>query len=100
MGQVEDTIERLKFLEVEKENLLVEVEELKKMANEKALDLENEVEALHYQVSGLKLLIAKSEKAESEVTSEPELSADQTSKIIKPQRSRFRALLDRATEWI
>jgi hypothetical protein len=57
------TIEKIKTLETEKKNLLVEIEGLKKIADTKALTLENEVGALREEVKSLKLLVTGSESS-------------------------------------
>ncbi len=51
------TFEKIKNLEVEKKNLLVEIEELKKIADAKAITLEKEVGALRDEVKSLKTLV-------------------------------------------
>ncbi len=55
------TIEKIKNLEAEKKNLLLEIEGLKKMADAKAISLESEVGALRDEVKSLKILINGSE---------------------------------------
>jgi hypothetical protein len=55
------TIEKIKALEVEKKNLLVEIEGLKRIADTKAMALENEVGALREEVKSLKILVNGSE---------------------------------------
>jgi hypothetical protein len=55
------TIEKIKTLEAEKKNLLLEIDELKKIADTKATTLENEVGALRDEVKSLKVLINGSE---------------------------------------
>ena len=60
------SIEKLKSLEAEKKNLLIEIEELKKMADTKATELEIEVGALRDEVMALKTLINKSETNEAQ----------------------------------
>jgi hypothetical protein len=67
---LKETIEKIKTLEAEKKNLLVEIEGLKKMADAKAVALESEVGALRVEVRSLKVLINGSEP-----------SADQVNKI-------------------
>ncbi len=57
------TIEKIKALEVEKKNLLVEIEGLKKIADTKAMALENEVGALREEVKSLKILVNGSESS-------------------------------------
>ena len=55
------TIEKIRTLEAEKKNLLVEIEGLKKIADSKAVALENEVNALKEEIKSLKILIGGSE---------------------------------------
>jgi uncharacterized protein (UPF0335 family) len=57
MSILKDTIEKIKNLEAEKKNLLLEIEELKKRADAKATNLESEVAALREEAKSLKLLI-------------------------------------------
>jgi uncharacterized protein (UPF0335 family) len=56
------TIEKIKALEAEKKNLLVEIEGLKKMADAKAVALESEVGALRDEVKSLKTLMSVPEQ--------------------------------------
>ncbi len=51
------TVEKIKTLEAEKKSLLAEIESLKKMADVKAVALENEVGALRAEVKSLKVLM-------------------------------------------
>lgn len=60
---LKNTIEKIKTLEVEKKNLLVEIEGLKKIADTKAMALENEVGALREEVESLKILVNGSESS-------------------------------------
>jgi uncharacterized protein (UPF0335 family) len=55
------TIEKIKGLEAEKRNLLMEIEALKKMADAKAATLESEVGALRDEVKSLKTLVSAPE---------------------------------------
>jgi uncharacterized coiled-coil DUF342 family protein len=55
------TVEKIKSLEVEKRNLLMEIETLKKMADAKAATLESEVGALRDEVKSLKVLVSAPE---------------------------------------
>jgi hypothetical protein len=57
------TIEKIKTLEIEKKNLLVEIEGLKKIADTKAMTIENEVGALREEVKSLKILVSGSESS-------------------------------------
>ena len=56
-----DIIRKIKNLEAEKKSLLLEIGELKKMADAKATDLESEVTALRDEVKLLKILMNESE---------------------------------------
>ena len=58
MSSLQKTIEKIKNLEKEKKNLLLEIEGLKKMADEKATALENEIAALRDEVKSLKVLMS------------------------------------------
>jgi hypothetical protein len=55
------TVEKIKTLEAEKNSLLAEIEGLKKMADAKAVALENEVGALRAEAKSLKVLMSPSE---------------------------------------
>jgi hypothetical protein len=63
MSSFKDTIEKIKNLETEKKSLLVEIEELKKMADAKAIALESEVGALRDEVKSIKILINNPESS-------------------------------------
>lgn len=51
-------VERIKTLESERQSLLLEIEELKKMADSKAKALENEVSMLREEVKSLRILLS------------------------------------------
>ena len=57
MSSLQKTIEKIKNLETEKKNLILEIEGLKKMADAKANALENEIIALREEVRSLKVLM-------------------------------------------
>ena len=57
VSSCKSTIERIKALETERRNLLLEIEELKKMADAKAKALENEINMLRDEVKELRLLL-------------------------------------------
>jgi len=57
MSSLQKTIEKIKNLETEKRNLLLEIEGLKKMADAKATALENEIVALREEAKSLKVLM-------------------------------------------
>ena len=58
MSSLKNTIEKIKSLEEEKRNLLVEIEGLKKKADARANTLENEVGALREEVKSLKIIVS------------------------------------------
>jgi hypothetical protein len=57
MSSLKTTIDKIKNLEAEKRNLLVEIKTLKKMADAKAATLESEVGLLRDEVKSLKILV-------------------------------------------
>ena len=67
INNLKESIEKIKNLEAEKKNLLLEIEELKKTADAKAVALENEVRALRDEVKSLKTLINWSEPSPEQV---------------------------------
>ena len=56
-SSLKNTVEKIKTLEAEKKNLLVEIEGLKKIADAKAISLESEVGALRDELKSLKSLV-------------------------------------------
>jgi len=58
MSSLKATVEKIKSLEDEKKSLLLEIEELKKMADAKATALESEVGALRDEIRSLKMLMS------------------------------------------
>jgi len=61
MSSLRNVVERLKGLESERKNLLLEIEELKKMADSKARALESEVSMLREEVKSLRILLGAEE---------------------------------------
>ena len=61
MSSLRNVVERLKTLETERKNLLLEIEELKKMADSKAKALESEVNMLREEVKSLRVLLGAEE---------------------------------------
>jgi hypothetical protein len=57
MSDLKQTMEKIKSLEMEKQNLPEEIEELKKLADAKAATLENEVATLREESKSIKNLI-------------------------------------------
>ncbi|MBT0159470.1 hypothetical protein G4O51_05750 [Candidatus Bathyarchaeota archaeon A05DMB-2] len=58
MSSFKSTVERIRALEAERKNLLLEIEELKKMADAKAKALESEITMLRDEVKSLRLLLS------------------------------------------
>lgn len=58
VSSFKSTIERIKALETERKNLLLEIEELKKMADVKAKALESEINMLRDEVKSLRALLS------------------------------------------
>jgi hypothetical protein len=56
------TVERIKTLENERKNLLLEIEELKRMADAKARALESEISMLRDEVKSLRILLGGEEQ--------------------------------------
>ena len=59
MSSLQKTIEKIKSLEVEKKNLLVEMEDLKKMADAKATNLEMEIASIRNEIKSLKIIMGQ-----------------------------------------
>jgi uncharacterized protein (UPF0335 family) len=61
MSSFKSTVERIKALEAERKNLLLEIEELKRMADAKAKALESEINMLRDEVKSLRVLLSGEE---------------------------------------
>jgi seryl-tRNA synthetase len=61
MSNFKSVVERLRTLENERKNLLLEIEELKRMADSKATALESEVGMLREEVKSLRVLLGAEE---------------------------------------
>ena len=61
LNSLKSTIKRIRALETERKNLLLEIQELKRMANAKAMALENEIIILRDEVKSLLLLLSGEE---------------------------------------
>jgi uncharacterized protein (UPF0335 family) len=59
MSSLKETIKKIKNLEAEKKSLLLEIDELKKVADAKANALEIEVAKLRDDVKSLKVLMGQ-----------------------------------------
>jgi len=57
MNSFKGFVEKIKTLESERRSLLLEIEELKKMADSRAKALENEVNMLREEVKSLRILL-------------------------------------------
>jgi hypothetical protein len=75
VSTLKGTIEKIKTLEAEKKNLMLEIDGLKKIADAKAVTLENEVGALRDEVKSLKVLINGAE---------PNVAPAEPANIVKP----------------
>ena len=62
MSSLHKTIEKIKNLEAEKQSLMLEIEELKKMADTKASALETELASLREEVKTLKILMGQDQE--------------------------------------
>jgi uncharacterized protein YlxW (UPF0749 family) len=61
MSSFKSTVERIRALETERKNLLLEIEELKRMADAKAKALESEINMLRDEVKSLRTLLSGEE---------------------------------------
>jgi uncharacterized protein YlxW (UPF0749 family) len=61
MSNLKNMVEHLRTLETERKNLLLEIEELKRMADSKAKALESEVSMLREEVRSLRVLLGAGE---------------------------------------
>jgi uncharacterized protein YlxW (UPF0749 family) len=61
LSDIKSVVERLRNLENERKNLMLAVDELKKMADSKATALESEVNMLREEVRSLRLLLGAEE---------------------------------------
>jgi len=74
MSNFKSIVERIRTLETERKNLVLEIEELKKMADSKAKALESEVGMLREEVKSLRVLLG---------AGEPEVEAGQKKKQVR-----------------
>jgi len=61
MSNLRNVVEKLKALETERKNLLLEIEELKKVADAKTKALESEISMLREEVKSLRILLGAEE---------------------------------------
>jgi hypothetical protein len=76
MSSLKNTMEKIKSLEAEKQQLLIERDSLKKIVDEKASKLEREVGALRDEVKSLRGLIGERE-------GQPEAQAKEVNSTVK-----------------
>jgi ATP:corrinoid adenosyltransferase len=76
MSILKNTIERLKNLKAEEKNLLLEIDELKKMADAKATALEGKVNTLRDEVKLLKILMNGSEQEREKLNNSAHVCAE------------------------
>ena len=61
MNHLKKVVEKIRTLENERKNLLLEIEELKKMADSKTKALESEISMLREEVKSLRVLLGAEE---------------------------------------
>ena len=61
MSSLKRLVEKIKSLETERKNLMLEIEELKKLADAKAKALESEISMLREEVKSLRVLLGVEE---------------------------------------
>jgi uncharacterized protein YlxW (UPF0749 family) len=66
MSKLKSVVDKIRALETERKNLMLEIDELKKMADAKAKTLESEISMLREEVKSLRVLLSGEE-------TEPEL---------------------------
>jgi hypothetical protein len=66
MSNIKNTVDQIRSLESERGNLLLEIEELKKMADAKAKALESEINMLRDEVKELRLLLSGEDNDEDD----------------------------------
>ncbi len=62
MSSLKGIVEKIRNLETERNSLLLEIDELKKMADSKARALESEVSMLREEVKSLRILLGGDEE--------------------------------------
>jgi uncharacterized protein YlxW (UPF0749 family) len=80
MSNFKSIVERIRTLESERKNLMLEIDELKKMANSKAGALESEVSMLKDEVKSLRVLLGGDEPPEEKPEVDPAQKKRQTHK--------------------
>lgn len=63
MSNFKSIVERIRQMEAERKNLLLEIEELRKMADSKATALESEIGMLRDEVKSLRVLLGAEQPA-------------------------------------
>ncbi len=80
MSNFKSIVERIRTLESERKNLMLEIDELKKMANSKAGALESEVSMLKEEVKSLRVLLGGDDPLEEKPEADPAQKKRQTHK--------------------
>jgi uncharacterized protein (UPF0335 family) len=61
MSKLKSVVDKIRALETERKNLMLEIDELKKMADAKAKTLESEISMLREEVKSLRVLLGAEE---------------------------------------
>jgi len=88
MSSLKDTIEKMKSLEAEKKNLLMEIGELKKVADARNSNLESEIASLKDEIESLKSLLMEPEK-EQESSEESREETEVSSKVSSSKKATY-----------
>ena len=91
MSSLRDMAEKIKTLDAEKKNLLLEIEELKKLAESKTRALESEVGMLREEVESLRTLLdieVDPPKTEPEQDSSEELQSPSSTEKPEQEKSK------------
>ena len=78
MSSLKDTHEKIRNLETEKKNLLLEIADLKKMVDAKAANLKNEIASLREEIESIKILLeleTKQQPSDKSLQEETRVSA-------------------------
>ncbi len=70
-SSLQDTIEKIKKLEAEKKSLLIEIDELKKLADARASTLETEIASLREEAKTLKSLTGQERLSQQSSITQP-----------------------------
>ena len=90
MSNTKDTVTKVRNLEEEKQNLLAQFEELKKLAEMKSRTLENEISAIKDQIESLKAVMGQEQNHLSNHNSLGGESQDSVMKLVEKIISRIK----------